>query len=60
MDSKQPRNYSMAVGSGESLRKRLNKDETLKKRYSEVKQGYIEKGYAELALRDSEKKNGRE
>ena len=33
----------------ESLRKRLIKDKNLHKRYVEVMEGYIQKGYAELA-----------
>ena len=59
-DSKLPSNHSIAISREESFRKRLNKDHTLKKRYSEVMQRYIEKRYAELAPRDSGKENSRE
>ena len=59
-DSKLPGNYSLAVSRAESLRRRLNKDERLRKKYSEVMQGYIEKGYAELVPKDFRKENSRE
>ena len=59
-DSKLPSNYSLAVSRAESLRKRINKDERLRKKYSEVMQGYIENGYAELVPKDFRKENNRE
>ena len=40
----------------ESLRKRLSKDKNLHKRYMEVMEGYIQKGYAELADAEEDSK----
>ena len=59
-DLKLSSNYFPAVSKAESLRKRLNKDERLRKKYSEVMQGYIEKGCAEPVSKDSRKENSRE
>ena len=59
-DSKLLSNYSLTVSRAESSKKRLNKDERLMKKYNELIQGYIEKGYAEPVPTDSRKEDGRE
>ena len=53
---KLPSNRKMVENRLESLRKRLSKDKNLHKRYVEVMEGYIQKGYAELADAEEDSK----
>ena len=59
-DTKFPNNRPLAENRNESSRKRLNKNEGLRIKYTEVMLGYIEKGHAELVSKSCEEGDGRE